>query len=180
MQRMQRIRVVGTSGSGKTAMARQLAARLDLPHLELDALQHLPGWRPAPLDEFKQRLEAFVAASESRGGWVIDGNYNDRTPQLFDVADTVVWLDYPRRVVMARILRRTLGRVVLRRHLWNGNRESLRALCNRDPEVNVVLWAWTQHGPYRRRYLASSNAPGAARWVRLTTPKEARAWLRNL
>jgi adenylate kinase family enzyme len=177
---MQRIRVVGTSGSGKTTLARQLAERLNLPHLELDALQHLPGWRPAPLDDFKQRLDAFLATSEARGGWVIDGNYNDRAAELFDAADTIAWLDYPRRVVMTRILRRSLGRVVLRRHLWNGNRETLRTLLNHDPEVNVVLWAWTQHEPCSRRYVAASERPGPATWVRLATPNDARAWLQNL
>jgi adenylate kinase family enzyme len=177
---MQRIRVVGTSGSGKTTMARRLAERLNLPHLELDALQHLGGWRAAPLGEFNQRLEAFLAASDPRGGWVIDGNYNARAPRLLEIADTIVWLDYPRQVVMARVLRRTVGRVVLRRQLWNGNRERLRTLFSRDPEVNVVLWAWAQHASDRRRYLARSHRPGTATWVRLTTPKQARAWLRNL
>lgn len=67
---MQRIRVVGTSGSGKTHLARQLAAILDLPHLELDALQHLPGWQPAPLDLFHSRLQEFLTADDA-GGWVI-------------------------------------------------------------------------------------------------------------
>ena len=176
---MRRIRVVGTSGSGKTTMATHLAERLNLPLLELDALQHLQDWRPAPLDEFNHNLDEFIAASELHGGWVIDGNYNDRTPQLFDAADTIVWLDYPRPLVMARILRRTVGRLVRRRQLWNGNRERLQSLFNRDPDVNVVLWAWTQHGPDRRRYLAMSSKPGAATWVRLTTPKQARAWLRS-
>lgn len=177
---MHRIRVVGTSGSGKTTLARQLAEVLNLPHLELDALQHRRDWQPAPLHEFRQQLDAFIAARVPHGGWVIDGNYHDRAPQLFDVADTVVWLDYPRRVVMARILRRTLGRLVLRRRLWNGNRERLRTLLQRDPEANVVLWAWTRHGPDRRHYLTAMNRPGSATWVHLATPRDARAWLRKL
>lgn len=104
-------------------------------------------------------MDAFIAESEPRGGWVIDGNYNDRPRRLIDLADTVVWLDYPRRVVMARILRRTAGRVLLRRHLWNGNRERLGTVFSRDLERNVILWAWTQHGPYRRRYLAEVSRP---------------------
>lgn len=82
---MQRIRVVGTSGSGKTHLARQLAAILDLPHLELDALQHLPGWQPAPLDLFHSRLQEFLTAADEAGGWVI--------VRLSTPAQTRVWLD---------------------------------------------------------------------------------------
>lgn len=40
---MQRIIVIGTTGSGKTTLARALAARLGVPHGEQDAWNHLPG-----------------------------------------------------------------------------------------------------------------------------------------
>ena len=177
---MQRIRVIGASGSGKTSLARQLAERLQLPHLELDSVQHLAGWRAAPLEQFQAEVRAFVADSDDRGGWVIDGNYNDRTPELFDAADTIVWLDYPRWFVMARVVRRTMTRLVLRQTLWNDNRESLRALCSRDPERNIVLWAWTQHAASRRRYVAAMQDSTDGRWVRLRTPQQARDWLQRL
>lgn len=121
-----------------------------------------------------------MADSEDRGGWVIDGNYSDRAAGLFEAADTIVWLDYSRPVVMARMVRRTLARILFRRELWNGNREEIRTLFSRDPNTNVVLWAWTQHFPLRRRYLAAMQQDQHARWVRLRTPTQTRTWLRNL
>lgn len=42
---LQRVVIVGTSGSGKTTMARELSVLLGTPHIELDALQWLPGWQ---------------------------------------------------------------------------------------------------------------------------------------
>lgn len=170
--------MVGSSGSGKTYLARQLAAHLQLPHLELDAVQHLPRWQAA-LHEFKTKLQAFLSQAEARGGWVIDGNCNDRTPELFDAADTVVWLDYPRWFVVARVIRRTLGRILFRRPLWNSKRDTLRALLSRDPSRNIVLWAWTQHETDRLRYLAAMQETDNLRWVRLRTPRQARVWLRS-
>jgi len=68
---VRRVSVVGTSGSGKSTLASQLADILGVPHLELDAVHHQPGWEPLPTDEFRR----VVAARAAAGGWVIDGNY---------------------------------------------------------------------------------------------------------
>ncbi len=45
---MRRIVVIGTSGSGKTTLARELAGRLNVPHIELDALHWKPNWVATP------------------------------------------------------------------------------------------------------------------------------------
>ena len=61
--------------------------------------------------------------------WVVDGSYRGKLGDLvLEAADTVVWLDLPRRVWLPRLLRRTVRRIVLREELWNGNRESLRGV----------------------------------------------------
>jgi shikimate kinase len=40
--------MVGTSGSGKTTVGRALAARLDVPFVELDSVFHQAGWTELP------------------------------------------------------------------------------------------------------------------------------------
>ena len=85
-----KIAVLGTSGSGKTTVARELARGLGLPHVELDALFHGPGWTEPPIEEFRRR----VAAATDGSGWVVDGNYESSLGDLvLERADTVVWLD---------------------------------------------------------------------------------------
>jgi GTPase SAR1 family protein len=42
---LMRIVVVGTSGAGKTTLARRIAAQLQLPHIELDAINWQSEWR---------------------------------------------------------------------------------------------------------------------------------------
>lgn len=172
-----RVRVMGTSGAGKTRVARRLAASLGVPHIELDALHHRAGWQQAPDPEFQDEVRQAAATSS---GWVADGNYESRLGAVLANADTYVWLDYPRRVVIWRLVRRTLVRVILRRELWNGNREEWRGLFSRDPRENILLWAWTTHATKRRRYEAASNAPSGAIWVRLESPKQAEKWLRAI
>ena len=45
---MDRIAIVGSSGAGKSTLARRLQRERGHAWLELDALHHLPGWRPRP------------------------------------------------------------------------------------------------------------------------------------
>ena len=170
---MRRVCVVGNSGSGKSHLARRLAARLGVPYVELDALNHRPGWTEAPLEEFQAELAERLAQSPL--GWVVDGNYRSRVGDVLQ-PDTYVWLDYPRRVVFPRVVRRTLERLVLRRELWNGNRERWRNVVSRDPHLNILLWSWTQHDAYREKYEAMLTDE----WVRLRSPRETERWLERL
>jgi adenylate kinase family enzyme len=174
---VRRVRVVGNTGAGKTHLARRLARRLGVPHVELDALQHLPGWTEASVEQFQAGLRARLDAAPD--GWVVDGNYADEVGDLLQ-PDLVVWVDPPRWRVMSRVLRRTVGHGLLRRELWNGNRERLGQLLRRDPEDNVVLWSWVQHGRYRETYAEAMRSGGAAPWVRLRSPRDTERWFRSV
>jgi adenylate kinase family enzyme len=171
---VQRISVVGSSGAGKSTLARHLAARLGLPHLELDSIYHQPGWVPLDAGEFAARVAAAVAADR----WVIDGNYSAVRPLIWARADTVVWLDLPRRTVMRRLAWRTLRRVASRAELWNGNREQWRSVLSRSPDKSLLVWAWQHYPAYRQRYTAALADPANAHltFVRVT----GRADLRRL
>src|SRR5437870_11583246 len=114
-----KIAVVGTSGSGKTTVARALARRLGLPHVELDALFHGPGWTTTPVEEFRRR----VASATETDGWLVDGNYESSLGDLvLERADTVVWLDVPPRVAPKRATRRTIRRIRAHEGLSSGKR----------------------------------------------------------
>ncbi len=69
---------------------------------------------------------------------------------------------------------------MLRRELWNGNRESWASLMNTDRRENVLLWSWTQHRGYRHDYEEASAADSRASWVRLRTPRDAKRWLSDI
>jgi adenylate kinase family enzyme len=155
---VRRVSVVGNSGSGKSTLARTLAARLGVPLLELDSVYHQPGWEPLPEDEFRR----VVTARASGDGWVVDGNYSAVRPIVWARADTVVWLDLPRRIVIRQVAWRTVRRAVTRQELWNGNREPLANFLSWVPEKSIISWAWHNHAKYRDRYGAAAADPANA------------------
>jgi adenylate kinase family enzyme len=172
---MQRINVIGTSGSGKTTVARRAAEALGFPHVELDALNWGPGWEAAPLDVFRGRVSVATRGSP----WVVDGNYGKVRDIVWGRADTVVWLDYGFPRIFLRLLWRTLRRVVLRERLWGDNRESLTAALGKD---SLLLWAITSHPRRKKEYPKLMAAPEYAhlRFLRHDSPRETEEWLRSL
>jgi adenylate kinase family enzyme len=136
--------IASASGNGKTTLGRELASRLGVPFVELDALVHGPGWAETPDHE----LQATMAPILSSEGWVIDGTYIRKLGStVLEAADLVVWLDLPVRVWLPRLIRRSWRRLLSREELWNGNRESVRDLIwGRES-----LFAYALRTHFRRR-----------------------------
>lgn len=166
---MRRVSVVGNSGSGKTTLGRALAARLEVPFVELDAIYHLPGWTPIDVEPFR----TIVAELAGGDGWVIDGNYGAVRDLVWARADTVVWFDLPRRTVMRQVLWRTVRRAVTRQQLWNGNRERLSSLLRLDPQRSLLRWAWTRHEVYRARYTSAAAEREDLDFIRIGSHRDA-------
>jgi adenylate kinase family enzyme len=167
-----RVSVVGSSGSGKTTLGKALAARLDVPFVELDSIFHQENWTELPDDEFRARVRAATASDT----WVVDGNYGVVRPIVLGRATTVVWLDYSRPRVMQQVIRRSVARGITQQELWNGNREDPREWIKAD---HPIRWAWTHHARKRVEYEARFREPRYAHLTvhRFRTPRETRTWL---
>ena len=156
---LRRVAVVGTSCAGKTTFAAALAAQLQVPHIELDALHWRAGWVPAPGEVFRQAVATAVAAER----WVSDGNYGVVRDLVWGRATAVVWLDYPFATVLWRALYRTARRALLREQLYSGNRETFKKSPAESRFDSLV----------GRHHLgaASARIPGAVRAGRLRTSR---------
>ncbi len=167
-----RINVKGTSGTGKSTFAAELARRLGLAYVELDALHHGPNWSEPTAEEFRATVRAAMAASPE--GWVIDGNYDTKLGEtVVAAADTIVWLDLPFPVKFCRLWRRTLHRIRNDVELWGGNRETWRdQFASRQ---SIFVWTLRSHLEHRRQW--PTRFADDPRFVRLRSAAAARRWL---
>ena len=167
-----RIVVVGVSGNGKTTLSRRLAAKLDVPFIELDSFQHLPGWVQATEEDFLRNVGGALDRSE---GWVVDGSYMAALRALLlPRADTVVWLDLPMRVFLTRLLRRTVTDIVTKRDMFNGNRQTIRfAFFVKD---SLFSWAIKSHFRRRRAFPKLFAEYPNVELVRLRSPRAVEHW----
>ncbi|MBV9251165.1 MAG: adenylate kinase [Acetobacteraceae bacterium] len=170
-----RIIVVGCSGAGKTALARQIASQLKLEHIEIDAITWQAGWRDLSRSDPDEYARRVTKAMEGEA-WVAD----QPLPQHLRLRAThVVWLDYERPVVMARVIRRSVMRAVLRTKLWAGNRERLSDMLRSS---GPILWAWRNWARRRRvteEWLGRGGCAGLT-VLRLRHPSEAATVLARL
>jgi adenylate kinase family enzyme len=153
---------------------------LTAPYIELDALMHQPKWQPLPDEEFLEEVDRATAGP----AWVVDGNYKRFVIEgpVWARADTVVWLDLPRRTIMRQVIGRTIRRAVTREELWNGNREPLANFVSLNPEASVIVWAWVKHEEFVERYATAMADPAwrHLRFVRLRSHSEAERWVSSI
>ena len=159
-ERPRRVAVIGTSGSGKTTFSRRLAARLGVPHVELDALFWLPNWTEPIEADFRAKV---AAALDVPGGWVVDGHYSRLQDEILGRVDAVVWLDVPMRTCLWRVTRRAVSRAHSGELMWGTNRERWSQVIGPN---SLGWWVITTHGR-RRRETAARFADLGLRGLRL-------------
>jgi hypothetical protein len=168
----ERVVLIGCAGSGKTTLARALAARLEASHIERDAL----GDDEAP--DFARRVAAELDAAGER--WVFDGAPYNAELLVYPHADTVVALDNPWRVVRRRVLTRSVRAWLTRAP--DGAHSSASPPWRWGATTHPVRWAATTHAARHAEIAALFTRPELAhtRRLRFTSPRPAAAWLASL
>lgn len=172
-----RVVIVGDSNAGKSTLGERLASHLDVPFVELDALYWQPGWQARERDEFQDLLRKTLTATD---GWVAAGNYSSHAHVHWPLAETMVWLDYPLRITVPRIVARSWRRWRNNELLWGTNRERfIEQLMVWDEQKSLIAFSLKHHRRRRRVLEGAMRDPALQhlRWVRLRRPRETDAWL---
>ena len=98
---MRRVAIIGCGGAGKTALSLELGRLLDLPVVHVDA--HY--WRDSPASPTGHwpELHRQLVAGEA---WIVDGMKPGVLAERLERADTVVFLDLPRRTCLRGLVER--------------------------------------------------------------------------
>lgn len=89
---MERVAVIGNSSGGKSMIARKLAARRGLPHVELDLLRFRPGRVATPVEAYEAEHARLIA----QDSWIADGlGRLESMPARFARATEIILIDMP-------------------------------------------------------------------------------------
>jgi len=172
-----KINIVGTTASGKSTFGRTLAAKIDAPFIEMDAVFWGPNWTKPSDDEFFRNLEAELTSAS----WVLDGNYSRSTPIKWKQVDMVIWLDYRFSRTLYQSISRAVSRAYTKTELWpgSGNYETFRGMFSSD---SIILWCLRHYASNRIKYRKIMSDPKFShiQFVHLRSPKEAREYLSSV
>ena len=166
---MERILIIGCSGSGKSRLARALGQKQGLPVIHLDQLWWKENWQNVTKEEFDSRL----AMALNMDRWIIDGNYSRTMEARLSRCDTVIYLDFSRWACLLGMCQRILSN-------HGKTRPDMSAGCPERFHWEFVKWIWNFNKNNRVRnytYLAKAKH---AKAVVLRNRKEVKAFLNTI
>jgi len=155
---MNRMVIIGSSGSGKSSLAREVSRMTGVPVIHLDLMFWRADWKPAPVGEARERFTKVLRGE----AWIVEGDFlhGQSGPEgdRFERADTIVFLDLPRILCLWRVLIRIMkdrGRP----------RPDLPTGCCEGFDSGLVSWIWSYPSTERPNVLRVVNRYRAARTV---------------
>ncbi|MGE0173732.1 MAG: AAA family ATPase [Oligoflexales bacterium] len=139
---MQRIAIIGICGAGKSTLAKALGARLNLPVVHLDQHYWGPGWtHPADIEQRHNNIRDIIAGDQ----WVIDGNWNTTFKERFTAADIIIYLDFPTRIALYRVIKRAI-------RSYGKVRDDGPKECPERFHWDFIKYVWTYNKNYRHLF----------------------------
>lgn len=161
---MKRVLIIGPCGSGKSTLARELAPRMGLPLVHMDQL----GWQAGWIETEKADLIARLAEAVSGERWLIEGNYGSTLLPRLERADAAIYLDFPIRLCLWRLIKRIVT-------LRGQSRPDMPEGCPERFDAAFFWYVMTwNRGPRVRT--EAHIAPYAAKVIRLTSPRMLAEW----
>lgn len=108
-----KILIFGIVASGKTTLAKKLSKQLGIPYFEGDCI----AWGFPNEMRYKRsnaEQEKIIRKIDENDSWIIEGTYRESQNSVYDLADTIIFLDTPlyKRIlrIITRFIKQKMGR----------------------------------------------------------------------
>lgn len=164
-----KIFVIGSSCSGKTTLVKRLNEFLQYKWVDLDNLHWLPNWQERPDAVFVELIHSEIMCQER---WIVSGGYHSLTEDnLWQDADTIIWLNYSLSLILYRYFTRTYRRVRFKEKCCNGNIQTWRRAIS--IEDNLLQYILTGYYPRIKRFENYKTGPFKdKKWIILKKPSD--------
>ncbi len=125
---MNKITIIGGSGTGKTTLATNLSLDLKLPVYHLDAFNYYPNWQ----ERNKGERDKLILEKIKEDKWVIDGTYTSTLEERLNMSDLVIYLDYSTFAQIKGVLSRYFS--------YGGKNRKEIPGCNEKLDIKFLFW----------------------------------------
>lgn len=169
IKKAKRILIQGSSGGGKSTLAKELGQILNLPVIHLDKEYWQPGWVKPNSSEWHALQIEFI----NRESWIIEGGiYKKALPLRVQAADLVIFLELNRFLCFYR---------AIKRFVMNKVNKSPNVATGCTEKFDLLFAKWMLHEqPSIENPLAIKTIHqnlNKAELVILKTPKEVRSFM---
>ena len=126
---MKRIMVIGNCGVGKSTFSTKLNHSTNIDLIHLDSYYWKANWVESKNDEWLTKVEKLA----NRPSWIIDGNYGGTMDIRINRADTIIFLDYPTRKALWRVIKRIYK-------YWGKTRPDMPENCNERFDLHFIIY----------------------------------------
>ena len=157
-----RILIMGSSCSGKSAIATSLSDLLGFPvvHLDKISVTYLKsGVYSGAWDMMNE--EICIAANQPM--WIIDGNFSATRDYRLERADTIIYLDFNRYICLLRLFIRRIKNFKQPQYIKNGCPEKLSIgmikkiwSYPRESRDEMIMWL-SKINPSKKVYCLNGN-----------------------
>lgn len=133
VNQLKKVFIIGIVASGKTTLAKRLSETLKIPWYELDSIVHHRTETGRYKRTADEQIEV-IKEIDKFGEWIFEGTDRPSYRCLFEMADTIIFLDTPlwkRRIrILNRFLKQNLG----------------IEKCNYRPDIKMLkmMYKWTR------------------------------------
>jgi len=164
---MNKISIIGGSGTGKTTLASNLGKDLNLPVYHLDGLNYFSKWK----ERNKKERDELILKKISEKKWIIDGTYHSTLSERLKKADLIIYLDYSTFTQIRGVINRNIK--------LKGRERTEIPGCNEKIDIKYLWWVLKWKKSKRKKILNYLNEVDSKKTLIFKNRRQLNRWYKK-